>query len=66
LEKHCFFTPGAHGEKVPQPMIENDEQAYYWAMRWSIKYEMKLTKPLGDINNKAAAKLRPEQIFVLW
>jgi hypothetical protein len=62
--KHCFLTPGVHGEKS-QPVIENDEQACYRAMRWSIKYDMKLTKSLEDINNKAAGKLRPEQIFML-
>jgi hypothetical protein len=44
-------------------MIENDEQACYRAMRWPIKYEMKLTESLEDINNKAAGKLRQERIF---
>jgi hypothetical protein len=39
-------------EKSPQRVIENDEQACYRAMRWSIKYGMKLTKSLEDINTK--------------
>jgi hypothetical protein len=45
-------------------IIRNRVPNCYRAMRWSIKYDMKLTESLEDINNKAAEKLRPEQIFM--
>jgi len=42
---------------------ENDEQACYRAMRWSIKHDMKLTESLEDINTKRPESCVPSRFL---